>query len=42
MIVVETWMAYEPIFNVGIEPRYYENVVVTSPRFAPQLKWKSS
>lgn len=41
VIVVETWMAYEPFLNVGLEPMYYENVVVTSPRFAPQLKWET-
>lgn len=39
VIVVETWMAYEPFLNIGVQPMYFENVVVTSPRFAPQLKW---
>ena len=42
IIVVETWMAYEPIFNIGIKPQYLENVIVTSPRFAPQLKWEGA
>lgn len=40
VIVVETWMAYEPFLNIGVKPMFFENVVVTSPRFAPQLKWQ--
>ena len=39
-IVVETWAAYEPIATVGIPPRSFDNIVVTSPRFAPQLNFE--
>lgn len=39
-IVVETWAAYEPIASVGIPPVSFENIVVTSPRFAPQLNFE--
>lgn len=39
VIVVETWMAYEPFLDIAVKPMFFENVVVTSPRFAPQLKW---
>ena len=38
-IVLETFMLYEPLFQVGIGPTEFHNVVVTSPRFAPQLCW---
>lgn len=37
LIMVETFMAYEPIFNVGIAATSFENTVLTRPRFAPQL-----
>lgn len=37
LVLVETFMAYEPIFNVGITATTFENKVVTRPRFAPQL-----
>ncbi len=42
VIVVETRMAYEPFLNIGVRPMVFENVVVTSPRFAPQLKWREA
>ncbi|MDJ0627549.1 MAG: hypothetical protein QNJ44_04745 [Rhodobacter sp.] len=42
VIVVETWMAYVPFLNIAIEPLWFQNTVVTSPRFAPQLKWESA
>ena len=37
VIVVETYMPYTPDFNVGIKPFTFRNLVVTRPRFAPQL-----
>jgi len=39
VIVVETYMRYEPGFRVGLDPFTFRNVVVTRPRFAPQLIW---
>jgi hypothetical protein len=41
VIVVETFMPYSPEFNVGIQPFTFRNLVVTRPRFAPQLCWDS-
>lgn len=41
VIVVETFMPYVPMYNVGLKPFTYRNVVVTRPRFAPQLLWAS-
>ena len=38
-IVVETFMMYEPLINVGIGPTEFHNVVVTSPRFSGHLCW---
>ncbi len=39
IIVVETWMDYQPPFVMGLTATTLYNFVVTSPRFAPQLKW---
>jgi len=41
VIVVETTMAYEPAFSVGLGAFTFDNLVVTRPRFAGQLKWVS-
>jgi len=41
VIVVETNMPYTPKFNVGLKPMIFHNVVVTRPRFAPQLCFQS-
>lgn len=41
LILMQTAMAYEPIFDVGLAARWYENLVLTRPRFAPRLNWKS-
>lgn len=40
-IVVETWSGFVPIFDFGIDPYYFEHLVVTRPRFGPQLCWES-
>jgi len=37
VILVETFMAFEPMFNVGLSATSFENYIVTRPRFAPQL-----
>jgi len=36
-IIVETWAYYVPTANVGLPAVTFDNFVVTSPRFAPQL-----
>lgn len=37
VVLVETFMAYEPLFNAGLPARGFENYIITRPRFAPQL-----
>ncbi|RVT84542.1 hypothetical protein DXV76_12760 [Rhodobacteraceae bacterium CCMM004] len=39
LIVVETWVDYPAPFVMGLSSRVLTNVIVTRPRFAPQLKW---
>lgn len=36
-ILVETWSYFEPIVNIGLPSVTFDNLIVTSPRFAPQL-----
>ena len=36
-IVVESWAAFEPVMTWGLGAFYFENTVVTRPRFAPNL-----
>ena len=38
-IVVETYSAFVPFMNITLKPFYFESIVVTRPRFAPQLVW---
>lgn len=40
-IVVETYMAFVPFMNISLDAFYFEALVVTRPRFAPQLRWSS-
>ena len=40
-ILTETWVGYEPAFDVGIQPFTFSDLVVTRPRFASQLCWNS-
>lgn len=41
-IVVETYMAFVPFMNISLDAFYFEALVVTRPRFAPQLVWSNS
>ncbi len=38
-IVMETHMAYVPIFDVGLAARWYDTFTVTRPRFAGCIPW---
>lgn len=38
VLMTETFMAYEPPFNVGIQPQFFEFFVITRPRFAPEVE----
>lgn len=40
-IVVETNSSWSPMVNIGLDDRVFANLVVTSPRFAPQLCFES-
>ncbi|SLN27912.1 TadE/TadG family type IV pilus assembly protein [Roseisalinus antarcticus] len=37
LIVVETWLAYEPAFNIGLDAFVFDGFTVIRPRYAPQL-----
>jgi hypothetical protein len=41
VMFTETFMAYEPPFNVGIGPQRFENFIVTRPRFSPSVVHRS-
>ena len=38
-ILVETWSGFVPMMDFGLEAFYFENFVVTRPRFVNQLHW---
>jgi hypothetical protein len=43
LIMVETRVAHEPIFSAGGDlAMWFEDMVVSSPRFSAQLKWSSN
>jgi hypothetical protein len=39
IILVESFIGYDPVMNVGLGARTLETFVFTRPRFAPQLVW---
>lgn len=41
VILVETTNTFVPLFNVGMDNKVLSNFVFTSPRFAPQVVWRS-
>ncbi|MEM6277477.1 MAG: hypothetical protein AAF714_11060 [Pseudomonadota bacterium] len=41
LILVETFMDYQPVWNVGIDAKTFEYWVFTRPRFASQVKWEN-
>jgi hypothetical protein len=41
LILTETWVDYEPVYEVGLDDFTFENLVVTDIRFASQLCWNS-
>ncbi|NDR59617.1 TadE/TadG family type IV pilus assembly protein [Aliiruegeria sabulilitoris] len=42
LIVAETFMAYSPAFDVGLDPQVFENTVFTAPRMSGQMKFTKS
>lgn len=41
VMVVETFVKYDPPFNTGLSNREIHNFVFTRPRYAPQVLWSS-
>jgi hypothetical protein len=39
VILVETFMAYEPIFSIGLAAGWYDTFITTRPRFVPCVRW---
>ena len=39
VVVVETFVKYDPPFNTGLQEREIHNFVFTRPRYAPQVLW---
>lgn len=39
VIVVETFMAYEPIFSVGLNAQWFKQFITTRPRFTGCVAW---
>lgn len=39
VVVVETFVKYDPPFNTGLQTREIHNFVFTRPRYAPQVLW---
>ena len=42
VIIVETFMAYEPFFNVGLDANLFTTFIATRPRFASCLPWQTN
>lgn len=41
-VIVETFMAYEPIFSIGLKAQWFNTFIVTRPRFAPQVVYDAA
>ncbi|MFN0115501.1 MAG: hypothetical protein ACKVPY_12570 [Paracoccaceae bacterium] len=37
VVLVETFMAFQPIFRIGLNPQWYTTFITTRPRFASQV-----
>lgn len=42
IIVVETYLQYDPPFDTGLAQREVRNFVFTKPRYAPQVLWSGA
>jgi len=43
VIMIESFIDYEPAWQVGIfDPSDFDNIIVTRPRFVPQIPWSDS
>ena len=41
VVLVETFMAYTPVFKVGLDPRWFQTFITTAPRFASCVPWQT-
>ncbi|MEO1464356.1 MAG: hypothetical protein AAFU82_18975, partial [Pseudomonadota bacterium] len=41
VMVVETFVKFEPVFDVGLQDRTIQNFVFTRPRYAPRVLWQA-
>lgn len=41
VVIVETWLVYEPIFTFGLDAMVFQSFIATRPRFASQLCWST-
>jgi len=41
VIVTETFMAYEPMFSMGLKAQVYTTFITTSPRFSACVPWNT-
>ncbi|MEL7099236.1 MAG: TadE/TadG family type IV pilus assembly protein [Pseudomonadota bacterium] len=41
LVLVETFVKYDPPFATGLQERTITNFVFTSPRYAPQVLWEN-
>jgi hypothetical protein len=42
LIVVETFYAHAPLFDVGFPPRELHSLIATRPRYVPQALWSGA
>lgn len=41
IVVVETFVHYKPVFNIGLKERTIRQFVFTRPRYSPQVLWSN-
>jgi len=42
VVVVETWLAFEPFMHISLDSFYFQSLVVTRPRFAAQVVYSAT
>lgn len=42
VVLVETYMAYEPIFSMGLGARWFDTFITTRPRFAAKVGFQGA
>jgi hypothetical protein len=40
MMVVETWIYYGPVFDIGLNFHAVVNFIFSRPRYSPRVCWK--